>query len=98
MAAAIDVPCQVETKTGDVAAILRKFAQRWRADVVVVGRGRRTDLWPLGANIGDIIRRSPCPVITHAARVKPIRSSGHRATPRAAVAAVPGRASFEMTA
>jgi nucleotide-binding universal stress UspA family protein len=63
MAACIDVPYRVEAKIGDVAAILRKLAKQWRADVMVVGRGRRTDRWQLGSNIGDIIVRSPCPVI-----------------------------------
>lgn len=94
MAAGIDVPYQVEARIGDVAAILRKFAKRWRADVVVVGRGRRTDRWQLGANIGDIIMRSPCPVITHAARARSIRPAGYRTTRGATLAAVPRRASL----
>lgn len=64
MAASLDVSWRVEAKTGDVAALVRRFAKQWRADVVVTGRGRRTDRWQLGANIGDIIARSPCPVIT----------------------------------
>lgn len=104
MAANLDVPYQVEVRIGDVAGILRRFAKRWRADVVVVGRGRRTDRWRLGSNIGDIIERSPCPVITHAARARPIRPSGHRTSREATLAAVPKRASFagvslcEMTA
>jgi nucleotide-binding universal stress UspA family protein len=76
MTATIDVPYQVEARIGDVAAILRKFAKLWRADVVVVGRGRRTGLWQLGANIGDIIARSPTPVITDPGSCRRIRAAG----------------------
>jgi nucleotide-binding universal stress UspA family protein len=89
MAANIDVSYQVEAKIGDVAAILRKLAKRWQADVVIVGRGRRTNQWQLGANIGDIIVRSPCPVITHPGRAKSIRPNGHRMTRWAEIPVVP---------
>lgn len=68
MTATIDVPYQVEVKTGDVAAIMRRLAKRWRADVVVAGRGRRTNLRQLGPNISDIIVRAPCPVIAYPGR------------------------------
>jgi nucleotide-binding universal stress UspA family protein len=97
MAASLNVPYRVEAKTGDVAAIVRRFAKQWRADVVVAGRGRRTDRWQLGANIGDIIARSPCPVISvsGAARAfrRPAGSPGRRralVTSRPNGAFVPG--------
>lgn len=64
MAAPLNVSYEVQAEIGDVAAIVRRFARQWRADVVVVGRGRRADRWQHGANVGDIIARSPCPVIT----------------------------------
>jgi nucleotide-binding universal stress UspA family protein len=64
MAAIFDVPHQVEARIGDIATILRELAKRWRADVVVVGRGRQTDRWQFSSNIGEIIVQSPCPVIT----------------------------------
>jgi nucleotide-binding universal stress UspA family protein len=89
MAAALDVPYRVEAKIGDVAAILRKFAKQWRADVVVVGRGRRTDRWQLGTNIGDIIVRSPCPVITVSRLASVIRPPGRRGGRVAALPAAP---------
>jgi nucleotide-binding universal stress UspA family protein len=80
MAASLGVPYRVEAKVGDVAAILGKFAKQWRADVVVVGRGRRADRWQLGTNIGDIIVQSPCPVITFPRRARFIRPTGGRRT------------------
>lgn len=76
MAATLGVPYQVEARIGDVATILRKFAKRWQADVVVVGRGRRTDRWRVGANIRDIIARSPCPVMAYPGSSKRIWPAG----------------------
>jgi nucleotide-binding universal stress UspA family protein len=87
LAASLDVPFRVETKIGEVAAILRKFAKQWRADVVIVGRGRRTDRWQLGANIGDVIVRSPCPVITLPPSARFIRPARRR---RGWLATLPG--------
>jgi nucleotide-binding universal stress UspA family protein len=89
LAATIGVPYQVETKIGDVAAILRRFAKRWRADVVVVGRGRKTGRWQLGTSLGDIIVRSPCPVITHVGDARSIRPAGGRETRLATLPAAP---------
>jgi hypothetical protein len=94
MAESLDVPYRVETETGDVAATLRKFAKQWRADVVVVGRGRRTNRWQFGANIGDIIERSPCPVITVSGGARLIRPHGRRDRDLAKVSAVPRDAAF----
>jgi len=97
MAAAIDVPWQAETQAGDVAETIRKFAKRWRADVVVVGRGRKTDRWQLGANIGNIIARSPCPVITCPGRSMRIRPRGHRMSRRTVnFPGVAGRTSYSL--
>ncbi|MGE5644629.1 MAG: universal stress protein [Acidobacteriota bacterium] len=78
MAAPIGVPWQVKIEVGDVAEVLLKFAKQWRADVVIVGRGRRTGLWEFGTNIGDIIARSPCPVITVPHRAMRVRPAAHR--------------------
>jgi nucleotide-binding universal stress UspA family protein len=78
MAASIDVPWQVKTQVGDVAETLRKFARRWRADVIMVGRGRRTGQWQLGANIGNIMMRAPCPVMIYPGRAVHIGQLGHR--------------------
>lgn len=73
MAASLNVPYRVKTIIGDVAEVVRRLARQWRADVVVAGRGRRTDHWQSGANIGDIIARSPCPVIAVSGEARAIR-------------------------
>jgi nucleotide-binding universal stress UspA family protein len=69
MAATLNISYRVKAKIGDVADIVRRFAKQWRADVVVAGRGRRTDRWQLGANIA----RSPCPVIAVSGAARAIR-------------------------
>jgi nucleotide-binding universal stress UspA family protein len=79
MAASLDVPYRVEAKIGDVAGIVRRFAKQWHADLVVVGRGRTTDRWQFGANVGDIIARSPCPVITVSGGASVIRRPAKKA-------------------
>jgi nucleotide-binding universal stress UspA family protein len=94
MAASLDVPYRVEARIGDVAAILTKFAKQWQADVLVVGRGRRTDRWQFGANIGDIIVRSPCPVITVSRAPSLIRPPRGRGGRLAALPVVPRSGSF----
>ena len=95
MAASIDVPYQVEATVGDAAAMLRKIAMRWRADVIVAGRGRRTDRFQLGNNIGDIIVRSPCPVIAFTGRVRSIRPAGRPKTRAASLSFVRRSAVFD---
>jgi nucleotide-binding universal stress UspA family protein len=50
---------------GSVAEAVRRLALRKRADLVVIGRGAiRSGLGRLYANSYDIIRESPCPVIS----------------------------------
>lgn len=82
MTATIDVPYQVEVKTGDVSAIIRKLAKRWRADAIVAGHGRRTNRRQLGSNISDIIVRAPCPVIAYTGGPRRISLGGHGAYSR----------------
>lgn len=76
MTATIDVPYRMEVKTGDVAATMRKLAKRWRADAIVAGRGRRTNLRQLGPNISDVIVRAPCPVIAYTGGPRRIGQGG----------------------
>ena len=65
MAAHIRVPFQVDVSIADPADYLRRAAKAHRADLVIVGRGRHTNEWSTGTNIGDIIARSDRPVITY---------------------------------
>jgi len=45
--------------------VVRNIALKSRADLVVIGRGAiRTGLGRLNANSYDIIRDSPCPVLS----------------------------------
>jgi len=54
-----------EGEGGDVAEGIRDLALRNRADLVVIGRGAiRTGLGRLYAHSYDIIRESPCPVLS----------------------------------
>lgn len=54
-----------EGERGSVAEAVRNLALRKRADLVVIGRGAiRKGLGRLYANSYDIIRESPCPVIS----------------------------------
>jgi nucleotide-binding universal stress UspA family protein len=69
MAAHVRVPIQLEVSTGDPAECLRRAARSHCADLVIVGRGRHTNRWSTGANIGEIIARSDCPVITYRPRI-----------------------------
>jgi nucleotide-binding universal stress UspA family protein len=51
--------------TGDVANVLQQAALHHEADLVVIGRGNATRvLGPLRTNVHNIIRKSPCPVIS----------------------------------
>ncbi|MCZ2147766.1 MAG: universal stress protein [Bryobacterales bacterium] len=77
MAEGIGAPYEVEVVTGGVAANLRKLANRWRADVVIAGRGRKG----LGGNAGEIIARSPCSVISYREEHRgaaPVREAARR--------------------
>jgi nucleotide-binding universal stress UspA family protein len=79
MAVPIRTPYEVETPVGDVAPALRKLAKRWGADLLIVGRGRGNAQQGLGANIGDIVVGSPCPVLTYTGASRRPRPNGHRA-------------------
>lgn len=56
-------PLRVQVSIGDPADLLSRAARR--ADLVLIGRGRRTDAWSLSAHITDIIGRVSCPVLTY---------------------------------
>jgi nucleotide-binding universal stress UspA family protein len=54
-----------QTESGSVADCVRNLALQERADLVVIGRGAiRTGLGRLHAHSYDIIRESPCPVLS----------------------------------
>jgi nucleotide-binding universal stress UspA family protein len=56
---------QIGTEGGNVAAAIRNLALLKRSDLVVIGRGAiSTGLGRLYANSYDIIRESPCPVLS----------------------------------
>jgi nucleotide-binding universal stress UspA family protein len=57
---------ETQGASGGVAEIVRNLAVRKRADLVVIGRGaiRTVGFGRLHANCYDIIRESPCPVIS----------------------------------
>jgi nucleotide-binding universal stress UspA family protein len=59
------ISTQSEGEGGNVAETVRQVALRARADLVVIGRGAiKTGLGRLYANSYDIIRESPCPVLS----------------------------------
>lgn len=59
------ITTEPEGEGGNVAEMVRNLALRSRADLVVIGRGAiRTGLGRLYANAYDIIRESPCPVLS----------------------------------
>jgi nucleotide-binding universal stress UspA family protein len=56
---------EVAMESGSIAEMVRKLALRKRADLVIIGRGSiRSGLGRLHANSYDIIRESPCPVLS----------------------------------
>ncbi len=63
-----DVSSALEVTTGDVADVLRNAALKHCADLLVIGRGTHTTPWQFGTNIGKIISRVPCPVLTYDGR------------------------------
>jgi nucleotide-binding universal stress UspA family protein len=79
MTSTADVPCVVDVRVGNVASVLRKAAKRWRADIVVVGRGGSAGR----TGIADFIARSPCPVITLSTTPEGIRARACAAPSRA---------------
>jgi nucleotide-binding universal stress UspA family protein len=59
------ITTEPEGEGGNVAEMVRNLAMKSRADLVVIGRGAiRTGLGRLYANTYDIIRDSPCPVLS----------------------------------
>lgn len=55
---------EVEIETGEPAAAIRDAAERMRAGLLVIGRGRRAGLLGrLRTNAYAILRESPCPVV-----------------------------------
>ena len=59
------ITTDMEGEGGNVAEVVRNIALKSRADLVVIGRGAiRTGLGRLNANSYDIIRDSPCPVLS----------------------------------
>ena len=76
MAAGLAVPYQVDVRIGDVAECLHAAAKQHSADLLIVGRGKRTNRWRLGANIGDILARSGTPVISCVANCRRPRRIG----------------------
>jgi len=69
MAAHIRVPFEVDVSIADPADYLRRAAKAHHAALVIVGRGRHTNEWSIGTNIGRIIARSHSPVITYRPRM-----------------------------
>jgi nucleotide-binding universal stress UspA family protein len=56
---------QMEGEGGNIAETVRELALRSRSDLVVVGRGAiKTGLGRLYGHTYDIIRESPCPVLS----------------------------------
>jgi nucleotide-binding universal stress UspA family protein len=56
---------ELRITNGGIAEAVRNLAIAQRADLVVIGRGKiRSGLGTLFANSYDIIRESPCPVLS----------------------------------
>ncbi len=71
LAANIDVPYEISVMIGDVADCLWRAAGKHRADLVVVGRGRRLGSGT-GRNLGNIVAWARSPVITYPDTVSPV--------------------------
>jgi nucleotide-binding universal stress UspA family protein len=65
MGAHLTFPFDVDVRIGDPAECLSRAVKKWPADLIIVGRGKCTNRWSVGANIGEIIARSTCPLITY---------------------------------
>jgi hypothetical protein len=48
------LPFEVDVMPGEPADGLNQAAQEWCANLIVIGRGKRTNPWSLGPNIGQI--------------------------------------------
>ena len=59
------IPAEVTIEFGDVPVVVSDVADRSKADLLVIGRGRDSGmLGRLRANAYAILRESPCPVLT----------------------------------
>ena len=55
---------RIDLSISDTVGTLADAAKRYFADLVVIGRGKHTNPLRLGTNVGDIITRLSCPVLT----------------------------------
>ncbi|HEY1945545.1 MAG TPA: universal stress protein, partial [Bryobacteraceae bacterium] len=56
---------EVSVKAGNIPAVIRQEALHYHADLVIVDRGRlREFLGSLKSSVYEIIRESPCPVLS----------------------------------
>jgi nucleotide-binding universal stress UspA family protein len=56
---------EVLIETGDTPTTVADFAKEWNADLLIIGRGRRSGIFGrLHTNAYAILRESPCPVVT----------------------------------
>ena len=59
----VSVPISIEA--GDIVNVVSRTAAREGADLVIIGRGRSTEvLGSIRSHVFGIIRESPCPVLT----------------------------------
>jgi nucleotide-binding universal stress UspA family protein len=57
--------CDILIESGDPPAVVRRLAEKLRADVLVIGRGSAAGVFGrLRTNAYAIIRESPCPVVS----------------------------------
>lgn len=72
------LPCDTLLGEGDVAAVVEEFAQMRAADLLVVGTSRHAALGRmlLGSVAEELIRDSPCPVLTVGPHVTTLASDG----------------------
>lgn len=70
--------CEALVGNGDVAEVLREFAQNHAADLAVVGTSSRAGFGKvlLGSTAEEIIRGAPCPVLTVGPHVMVAASAG----------------------
>jgi nucleotide-binding universal stress UspA family protein len=58
-----DTHAQILFEPGDVSDAAARVVRKLNADLLVIGRGRSADAH-LGTRAYDIIRKSPCPVVS----------------------------------
>jgi nucleotide-binding universal stress UspA family protein len=71
------LPCEALVGVGDITNVLRGFVEKYEADLVVVGTSGRAGLGKvfLGSVAEEIIRDTPCPVLTVGARAADMTAS-----------------------